>query len=272
MVGQDDCGFRGISNGFILVGAFQMSGAENISEKLRRAESAYARQTMRPAIAILVIVPLLTIYEIGTIVTGNRSARSGFEQLLFSFLEDVPSLIMSFACLGILLVWHRRCRDHWEFDARHLPIVVGEAVVLGAMIFFAVNAIRFAFAAELQSVPGVEISLLDWMSIVSRYCGTSVFEEIWFRPMLLGGIVWLLKRFSSSFPGSLSLAIVLSSLLFSALHYVNWNPAGDPFDWLGFVCRFLLGVAFSLIFLFRGLSVAVLSHLVYNVLFLTKPN
>jgi hypothetical protein len=247
-----------------------MSGAENISEKLRRAEAVYARQTMRPAIAVMVIVPLLTIYEIGAIVTGNRSARSGFEQLLFSFLGEVPSLILSLVCLGIMLVWHRRCRDHWEFDARHLPIVVGESVVLGAMIFFAVNAIRFAFAAELQPVTRVETSLLDWMSFISRYCGTSVFEEIWFRLMLLGGIVALLKRFSISFPGSLALAIALSSLLFSALHYANWNPAGDPFEWLGFVCRFLLGVAFSLIFLFRGLSVAVLSHLVYNVLFLTN--
>jgi Type II CAAX prenyl endopeptidase Rce1-like len=247
-----------------------MSGAENISEKLRRAEAVYARQTMRPAIAIMVIVPLLTIYEIGAIVTGNRSARSGFEQLLFSFLGDVPSLIMSLVCLGIVLVWHRRGRDHWEFDARHLPIVVGESVVLGAMIFFAVNAIRFAFAAELHPVSRVETSLLDWMSFISRYCGTSVFEEIWFRLMLLGGSVALLKRFSISFPGSLALVIALGSLLFSALHYANWNPAGDPFEWLGFICRFLLGVAFSLIFLFRGLSVAVLSHLVYNVLFLTK--
>jgi hypothetical protein len=192
--------------------------------------------------------------------------------LLFSFLGEAPALIMSLVCLGIVLLWHGRSRDHWEFDARHLPIVLGESVVLGAMIFFAVNAIRFAFAWELQKVSRIDVSLLDWMSFVSRNCGTSVFEEIWFRLMLLGGGVMLLRRLPGSFRGYFPLAIISSSLVFSALHYSNWNPAGDPFDWLGFVCRFLIGVAFSLVFLFRGLSVAMLSHLVYNVFSLTSLN
>ncbi len=247
-----------------------MSTADYRSEKIRRAEGLYAAQTMRPAMAIIVMVPLLIIYEIGAIVSGNSSARSGFEQLVFSFSGDVPALIMPLACLAIVLIWHRRSHDHWDFDARHLLVLAGEAFVLGAMIFFAVNALRFAFATEVTTEPQAEISPFEWLSFVSRYCGTSVFEEIWFRVLLLGGVVSLLRRHSLSFSGSLALAIALSSLLFSALHYSNWNPAGDPFDWLGFVCRFLLGVAFSLIFLFRGLSVGVLSHLVYNVLFLTS--
>ena len=58
--------------------------------------------------------------------------------------------------------------------------------------------------------------------------------------------------------------IVLTSLLFSAAHYVG--PCGDPFRWLTFLFRFLAGVFFAVLFRYRGFGIAAGTHAFYDVL------
>ena len=58
--------------------------------------------------------------------------------------------------------------------------------------------------------------------------------------------------------------IVLTSLLFSAAHYIG--PSGDPFRWLTFLFRFLAGVIFCLCcrLRYRGFGIAVGTHAFYD--------
>jgi hypothetical protein len=57
---------------------------------------------------------------------------------------------------------------------------------------------------------------------------------------------------------------VLSSLLFSAAHYIG--PYGDAFDWLTAFFRFLAGAFFAVLFIFRGFGIAAGTHALYDVL------
>ncbi len=69
---------------------------------------------------------------------------------------------------------------------------------------------------------------------------------------------------------SIVVAVIGTSVLFSAAHYVG--PYGDPIHlgrfifWFGFVFRFLAGVFFSVLFVGRGFGIAVGAHAGYDIL------
>jgi hypothetical protein len=94
-------------------------------------------------------------------------------------------------------------------------------------------------------------------------CGAGVWEEAVFRLLILGGLVALghnvmgLRR-----PLAIAGALFLSAALFSAAHHIP--PNGDPFRIGVFVYRLLAGVAFGLIYWWRGFAVAVYSHAFYD--------
>jgi membrane protease YdiL (CAAX protease family) len=59
-------------------------------------------------------------------------------------------------------------------------------------------------------------------------------------------------------------AIIVTSLLFSAAHYIG--PHGESFGLFTFVFRFVAGLFFGLLFVFRGFGIAAGSHAGYDVL------
>jgi hypothetical protein len=60
------------------------------------------------------------------------------------------------------------------------------------------------------------------------------------------------------------LAVVVASLLFSGFHHVG--AYGEPFETHAFLFRFFAGLLLSVIFLTRGLAVAVYTHTLYDIL------
>jgi len=76
-------------------------------------------------------------------------------------------------------------------------------------------------------------------------------------------VVWMLQRSPISRGVALLLAIVLTSLLFSAAHYVG--PSGAPLRWFRFVFRFVAGAFFATLFVYRGFGIAVGTHAGYDI-------
>ena len=62
----------------------------------------------------------------------------------------------------------------------------------------------------------------------------------------------------------LFVSITLTSLLFSAAH--NIGPAGEPLRWFSFLFRFIAGVFFAILFVYRGYGIAVGTHALYDIL------
>ena len=100
--------------------------------------------------------------------------------------------------------------------------------------------------------------------------GAGVYEELLFRLILLSAVVGFLSRRNVALRDSRVIAVLATSALFSAAHYIG--PSGEAIAlgawtfWFGAVFRFLAGVLFGLLFVFRGFGVAVGSHAAYNVL------
>ena len=60
-----------------------------------------------------------------------------------------------------------------------------------------------------------------------------------------------------------AVAVVLTSLVFSAAHYVG--PHGETFEAFSFAFRFLAGAFFAMLFVYRGFGVAAGTHALYDV-------
>jgi hypothetical protein len=96
------------------------------------------------------------------------------------------------------------------------------------------------------------------------FCGAGIYEEALFRLLLLPPVAWLLGFFSVTRPWRLALAIVATSVVFSAAHYVG--PHGEALEWFSASFRCFAGIFFATLFVYRGFGIAAGTHALYDVL------
>ncbi len=99
---------------------------------------------------------------------------------------------------------------------------------------------------------------------VVGFCGAGIYEEALFRLLLLPPVVWLLGIFPATRPWRLGLAIVATSVVFSAAHYVG--PHGEALEWFSASFRCFAGLFFATLFVYRGFGIAAGTHALYDVL------
>ena len=63
---------------------------------------------------------------------------------------------------------------------------------------------------------------------MTAYLGAGVYEELLFRLLLLPLLAWVLRRFRVAPAASMAGAVVLSSLLFAAAHYIGPTAIASP--------------------------------------------
>jgi membrane protease YdiL (CAAX protease family) len=114
-------------------------------------------------------------------------------------------------------------------------------------------------------------SLIDagagWQTVLARlvgYCGAGLYEEVLFRLLMLPIAVWAFERLGCSTIAAGLWAILLSSLLFSAAHYIG--PLGDSFAVYSFTFRAVAGLFFAILFLLRGFGITAGTHFFYDLL------
>jgi membrane protease YdiL (CAAX protease family) len=215
---------------------------------------------------LILIFPLLIIYQLGVLVTypmlNGADFVSGilFGQLRFTqpqYLFFVLLVTVGFMATVVML------RRRQPFQSRIVvPIVLEStiyALTMGSLIVLVMTKV-FGISPKLSAA-------VEQQGILARVVmslGAGVYEELVFRLGLLGGLYWVgdrVFRWGKWF--SLGIALVLSALAFSAAHHVP--PYGDPLRIDVFTFRALAGVFFGLLFWFRGLAVAVYTHALYDV-------
>jgi len=93
--------------------------------------------------------------------------------------------------------------------------------------------------------------------------GAGIYEELLFRVLLTGGLLWAFHAvFGTGRTASAVLAVVVSSLIFSAFHYVG--ALGDTFTVASFTFRAIAGVVFSVLYVTRGLGITAWTHALYD--------
>lgn len=230
------------------------------------------RQTLRPVACLAFVIPLLFVYELGSIFTDQMSAKSGIDQWLHWFMDLFGAghlVILPVVTAGILLHWHHSIKDSWQIQPQVLLGMIAESVCLGAILLFAGNALYQYFVIDLPASPIVDNTLaisntMSWSTTIA-YIGSGVYEELFFRLILLNGLIQVGRIYLPKQQAHV-ISMILTSLIFAAVHYHFCNPAGADFDPQGFSFRFLASLVFCFLYLFRGFGVAVGAHVAYDVM------
>ncbi len=249
---------------------------------------AYFARTRDPLNSVILVLPLFVAYQIGILGTGGiRNGvdfmtdliMAGVELVMGLFFAKVgPGLVLTgylgfnLVVLGVLLLVVWLLRNRGTFNPRLWPFLLLESTVYA--IFFG-STIHFM----MQSVGLDGLSLVDvqepvlaagekkfspFVALVTSI-GAGLYEEIVFRAGLLGGLYYVLDKHAKVGRfGAAAIAVVVSSVIFSAVHHLG--PMGDPFTLGVFTFRFFAGVLLSVIFTTRGFAVAVYTHAIYDVI------
>ena len=227
--------------------------------------SDYWSQSRRPLAALLFTGPLLVIYETGLICLGPNAMHNGAEAWLRQTLDLLgfnAYFLLPVLTVGILLGWHHVLRQPWHVPRSVLYRMAGECLVLAVGLWLSWKLLYGLLLPA--AVPSAGQNIARFLATILSYLGAGIYEELLFRLILLNLGIGLLAWLRAGPDASVIGGIVLTSILFSAAHYVG--RSGDAFLWSTFLFRFLAGVLFAVLFRYRGFGIAVGTHALYDVL------
>lgn len=229
----------------------------------------YLVRSNRPVYQLLFLLPLLVIYEIAAVLVNFNAPfemRNGADILLKYALHTVGiRSVFSFVLAALLFVslmlivamkkYKKRVR--WSYFAMMFGETLVYAVIIG-LISSQVAVIVTAGNPFLAT--GCKDTVMHQLMIG---IGAGVYEEIVFRALLITIIMAMLKLVGVGDDKKALIAVLLSSFLFSAFHYVG--EFGEVFNLITFTYRLVAGILLSALYVFRGLGVCAWSHAVYDV-------
>lgn len=215
----------------------------------------YWTESRRPLASLVFLAPLLLIYEMGVTMFGApQNGADAFLRHTLELLGFGQHLLLPMLTIGILLAWHYLSRESWQLSGGILSAMAVESILLGVCLrvisFVQHTLVTLSIGQKIQEAVG--------------FLGAGIYEELLFRLILLSGIRWAFRRAGMSPRVSTIVAITISSVLFAAAHHVG--PYGDPLDLYRLLFRFIAGVFFAILFLYRGFGITAGSHAAYDIL------
>jgi membrane protease YdiL (CAAX protease family) len=215
--------------------------------------------------SLVLVFPLFLIYQVGVLFTLPMLNGADFLTVFLfrnlglstsAYLGYTAIVAVAFAA-GVLVLRRRQ-----QFD----PSLVGRvfiesaiyALTMGSLIVFVMTRV---FGISPRLAGGIAAQSFGTRIVMSF--GAGIYEETVFRLGLMAGLTALLERgigLRRWVAGAIGL--VLSSVLFSAMHHIP--PYGDPFTIGVFTFRVLAGACFGLLFWSRGFAIAVYTHALYD--------
>ncbi len=245
----------------------------------------YLREGSGPLADLALTLPLFIVYHLGVVwldvqnaadvVTRELKALASASLPAYSGLTLAIGLVFA----GILLVLGRGHTLRWQRFALVALEGVLYAVAMRLVASYVVG--RVHLDAGLQTVAwvggspappplasGAEPQSVGFMTAVVLSLGAGLYEEIAFRVGLYGlGRKVLLAMMPEALPGQRVLAslgwAIVTAAVFSGWHYVG--QFGDPFELRSFLFRWVCGLVFTLIYVFRGFAPVVWTHALYDI-------
>ncbi len=227
---------------------------------------SYVRESRRLGLSITLVLPLVLLYQIG-IVQGGSSTRNIAEVWLtwpICLLGVPAATVVNLLLLAALLYALWEMERGGPMCLGYMAMMVLESLLYALAMFTGMTAV----AAFVHGAVGPYLVLGGAArSLLLLSLGAGVYEELLFRLLLIGGGATVLSKvFRFNAFWSTTIMLVASSVLFAAAHHVG--SMAEPHEPFVFVFRALCGLALGLIFVARGLGVAVWTHALYNVLVL----
>jgi membrane protease YdiL (CAAX protease family) len=240
---------------------------ESAKPSAPRGSGNYFKRTLDPLPCLFFLLPLLVVYEIGTIVYATNlmtgevqtiKARS-ILQSMFGLMGVTGYSLPVYFVVGILLLWHLLRRDRFAFEPM-LYVKMGLesaawALPLAALMMMVVRVTL----PQAAGVPeGVTLQAMLVFSV-----GAGIYEELLFRLMGLSLVRLAAQKLLGFKPENANyIAIAVTSVAFALYHY----SSPETFTLSAALQYTLAGVFFSGVYAYRGFGIVVGAHAMYDVL------
>jgi membrane protease YdiL (CAAX protease family) len=235
---------------------------------MKQEISSYFKDTRDLFNSIVMVCPLLILYELGLLfIDINAINGVDFFTLILCEIGREAFIIFNLALIiffiGAIIYLSKKKRFHIKY---FLPAIVESAIyaVATAYIIAVILHNTGVVNAVLLSADKTAGSIHDYppMTRIIISFGAGVYEEFFFRLFLFGGLFALLrKHYKMEKFLAFLIACLVSSVLFSIAHYFG----GEPATVVSFMWRLLAGILLVLIFHFRSFAIAVYTHTLYNI-------
>lgn len=228
----------------------------------------YFHNTHSLLYSYLISLPLLLLYEILIFIAqpdAEQVVRISVDvwiKTLFAYFgQDVLSLTLIFVALLGIFVLYRERQKLGSLKGSYFLTMLLEASVYA---FVLALLISMTVSSLLQIVSPQTVASLSTLQQLALSLGAGLYEELFFRVILVSLLLWVLKLFIDKQGWRYGIAMVLAAFLFSLVHYVG--ALGDPFTLGSFLFRFLFGLALNAIYVLRGFGMAAWTHAIYDIM------
>ena len=214
----------------------------------------YWAESRRPLASLLFILPFLVVYEVGILILGPAATRNGVDVWLRHLLEWMgfgQYFLLPLLTIVILLSWQYTSREPWR---------ISRGVLCGMLVESLALALCLRLILHMQDML---LNLSPTFSNLIMFLGAGIYEELLFRLIFLTAAAWILHSVGLQRTLSILSAVIITSLLFSGAHYIG--PQGEQMQIFSFTFRFVAGVFFCALFVFRGFGIAAGTHAAYDI-------
>ena len=236
--------------------------------KFRESVSHYFSSTHSLLYSYLISLPLLLMYEILIFLSQPDTAQvvrisvDVWIKTLFSYIgPNVLSLTLIFvALLGVVILYRERDRLS-SLRVSYFMTMIIEASIYALVLAMLISSAITGLLQMVQTSPIESLSILQQFALS---LGAGLYEELFFRVILVSGLLFVLKQFVNKTYLAYALAMILAAGIFSFVHYIG--ALGDPFTIGSFLFRFLFGLALNAIYIWRGFGMAAWTHAIYDLM------
>lgn len=232
---------------------------------------SYLEQTRGILYSYLISVPLLIAYEILIWVSQppDQTVRISVDILFKSIFQTfginaISATLIVAAFIGSVILYAKRS------DLPHLRLKYFFSMLLESAVYAVLVTIVIVGFLETIFTMNVynSVETLNKIQLFALSLGAGLYEELFFRVLLVGGLSYLLMNFFARKGAAYAAAAIIAALIFSGVHYAG--QYGDFFTLGSFLFRFLFGLALNVIYVTRGFGIAAWTHALYDIFVISQ--
>lgn len=241
----------------------------------------YLDSSSTPLTCFLFSLPLFIVYHAGLWWLTNFAGLEWANAIDIAIANGLGMLGMAGPLLSFILViivflsLHAASRRMWSCPPLYVwVLMIVESLILSLPVFFLsrITPMLADLVPPLSALDGSDADL-SWKADMILSCGAGVYEEFFFRLLVMGILSFILGRiFGIQGSPKYILAALLQSLLFAASHHLPDGPeavlslaaARDALPVFSF--RAAAGLYFALLYIKRGFGIAAGAHAGYDVM------
>lgn len=228
----------------------------------------YFENTNNLLYSFLVSLPLFFLYEILILISqpsADAIVRISVDVWIKSLFTSIGVNAISFSLLIIaivgLFILYKEKERLKSLKFAYFPMLLVEATIYAIVVAFISQSLVSFVLNMAASDP---ISALTTTQKLALSLGAGLYEELFFRVILVTVFILIFTKIFGKKWAGVTAAVVLSALLFSAVHYIG--SMGDAFTMGSFLYRFLFGLILNGIYVWRGFGVAAWTHAIYDIM------